>query len=63
MNAALDPQRSVTTDYLSEEDLCNLGGDPSTVARDCPWAIELVALDGTRCWATQDLAMLLEEIR
>ena len=47
------------TDYLSEQDLRDLGVDPSTVARICPWATELVALDGTPCWAAEDVVALL----
>ena len=36
-----------------------LGVDPSMVARICPWATELVSLDGTPCWAAEDVVALL----
>jgi hypothetical protein len=50
----------VPTDYLSEDDLRKRGIEPALVAILCPWAIELLALDGTRCWATDDLTPLFD---
>jgi hypothetical protein len=50
----------VIPDYLSDRDLRDLGLDPECVPALCPWATELTALDGTRCWAAADLAHLLE---
>lgn len=46
-------------DYLTEDDLCDRGIDPALVRIVCPHATELVALDGSRCWAVEDLALLL----
>jgi hypothetical protein len=50
----------VPDDYLSEDDLSDLGIDPDQVQITCPWATELIALDGSRCWAAADLAPVLE---
>jgi hypothetical protein len=46
----------VPDDYLSEADLAAGGVDPDEVSARCPWAVELTALDGSRCWAAADLA-------
>jgi hypothetical protein len=45
----------VPDDYLSEADLAGLDLTPDLVAARFPWAAELTALDGTRCWAAADL--------
>jgi hypothetical protein len=47
-------------DYLSEDDLRDLGIDPGLVPIACPWAVELTGHGGVRCWAAADLAPLLE---
>jgi hypothetical protein len=47
------------SDYLSETDLRALDLDPESVGAICPWAVELRALDGSRCWSRADLAHLL----
>jgi hypothetical protein len=49
----------VPDDYLSEADLAGLGIDPDRVRHACPWAVTLVALDGSRCWAAADLINLI----
>ncbi|MBN9523103.1 hypothetical protein J0H58_32085 [bacterium] len=46
-------------DYLTAADLIALGIDPALVRMCCPWATELTALDGSRCWAAADLTDLL----
>jgi hypothetical protein len=50
----------VPDDYLSEDDLRDLGIEPDLVRVLCPWAVELTGHDGVRCWAAADLAPLLE---
>jgi hypothetical protein len=55
-----EEKQSVPDDYVSEEDLKALGIDPVLVRILCPWTVEMVALDGSRCWAVDDLAPLLE---
>jgi hypothetical protein len=49
----------VPDDYLTAADLVGLGIDPALVRVLCPWAPELTALDGSRCWAVADLDALL----
>ena len=49
----------VPPDYLTEADLHALGIDPDIVRELCPWAVELGALDGSRCWSRADLERLL----
>lgn len=50
----------MNADYLTDRDLRELGLGPESVTALCPWATELTALDGSRCWAAADLAHLLE---
>ncbi|MDB5308812.1 MAG: hypothetical protein JWO38_3014 [Gemmataceae bacterium] len=45
-------------DYLTADDLRALGFDPDAILTWCPWAVELTALDGSRCWAAADLTPL-----
>lgn len=47
-------------DYLTEDQLRDLGIDPDLVRVVCRGATELRALDGARCWSRADLAHLLE---
>jgi hypothetical protein len=47
-------------DYVSEDDLRDLGIDPALVPVLCPGAVELTGHDGVRCWAAADLAPLLD---
>ncbi|HSQ58008.1 MAG TPA: hypothetical protein VLM40_19950 [Gemmata sp.] len=47
-------------EFIGEDDLIALGIDPEIVLMFCPWATELVGLDGKRCWAAEDIALLLE---
>ena len=47
-------------DYVSEDDLRDLGIDSDLVPIVCPWATELIGHDGKRCWARSDLAPLLD---
>jgi hypothetical protein len=47
-------------DYLSEGDLRALDIDPDAIRVLAPHAVELRALDGSRCWPAADLAPLLE---
>ena len=47
-------------DYVSEADLLNYGITLDEVRTHCPWATELIALDGSRCWDVVDLHRLLE---
>lgn len=59
--AAPDPDdRDPANDYLTEDQLRDLGVDPDSVRILAPHATELRALDGARCWARIDLAHLLE---
>jgi hypothetical protein len=51
----------VPNDYLTDDDLRGLDLDPAEVSAWCPWATELVALDGTPCWSAEDLAVLVGE--
>jgi hypothetical protein len=51
-----DPQ----TDYVTEDQLRDRGIDPDAIRILAPHATELRALDGSRCWASADLAHLLE---
>lgn len=46
-------------DFVSEADLSDLALTPVEIRAHCPWATELTALDGSRCWAVLDLASLL----
>ncbi|MBN9517633.1 hypothetical protein J0H58_03795 [bacterium] len=46
-------------DYLTAADLTARGIDPALVRVRCPWATELTAIDGTACWAAEDLIDLL----
>jgi hypothetical protein len=45
-------------DYLSVGDLEALGLSLAWVRHRCPWAVELVALDGSPCWSREDLVLL-----
>lgn len=56
--AAPDP---VGPDYLTEDQLRDLGIDADAICLLAPHAIELRALDGSRCWSHADLAHLLDE--
>jgi hypothetical protein len=47
-------------DYLTEDELRDLGLDPDSIPILAPHATELRALDGSRCWARIGLAHLLE---
>jgi hypothetical protein len=47
-------------DYVTESELRNRGIDPALVRVLCPWAAELRALDGSRCWLRADLTNLLD---
>ena len=47
-------------DYLTEDQLRDLGVDPDMIRVLAPYATELRALDGTRCWAAADLEPLRE---
>lgn len=59
--AAPDPDdRDPAADYLTEEQLRDLGVDPDLVRALAPHATELRALDGSRCWSREDLSPLLE---
>jgi hypothetical protein len=49
----------VPIDYLSEDDLVAIGIDPALVRLLAPWATELVGHGGVRCWAADDLVLLL----
>jgi hypothetical protein len=49
----------VPDDYLTATDLVALGIDPALVRVLCPWALQLTAIDGTACWAVEDLDPLL----
>jgi hypothetical protein len=60
--AAPDPDDrdgAPANDYVSEDQLRALGIDPALVSILCPWATELCAWGGSRCWARADLARLL----
>ncbi len=46
-------------DYLTPTDLEPFGFTADDIRRLCPWAVELVALDGGPCWSRDDLADLL----
>jgi hypothetical protein len=49
--AVIDPDdRDPLTDYLTEDQLRDLGGDPDSIHLLAPHATELRALDGSRCW-------------
>ena len=54
-----DLPASPPADYVSEDDLRELGIDPDLVRTACPWATELIGHSGGRCWAAADLATLL----
>jgi len=59
--AAPDPDdRDEASDFVTEDQLRDQGIDPVLVRATCPWAAELTALDGSRCWCRADLAPLLE---
>jgi hypothetical protein len=61
--AAPDPDdrdRDGASDYVTEQELRDRGIDPALVRVICPWATELHALDGSRCWSRADLRALLE---
>jgi hypothetical protein len=45
-------------DYLTDDDLSDLGLDSSDVARMCPWAVPLTGHDGIACWDAADLEPL-----
>ena len=47
-------------DYVTEGELRDRGIDPALVRVLCPWAAELRALDGSRCWLRADLTNLLD---
>jgi hypothetical protein len=47
-------------DYLTEQDLLGLGFTRDDVARRCPGAVERTALDGSPCWALEDLSPLID---
>ena len=57
--AAPDPD-DPALDYLSEDQLRDLGIDPDLIPVLAPHATELRALDGARCWARADLVHLLD---
>lgn len=61
--AAPDPDdhdRDGATDYVTEQELRDVGIDPALVRIVCPHATELRALGGSRCWSRADLANLLD---
>jgi hypothetical protein len=55
-----EEEHPVPSDYLSEDDLIALGINPILVHIICPWAVELSGHNGVRCWAVDDLALLLD---
>jgi hypothetical protein len=58
---ASDPDdRDPANDYVTEDQLRDLGIDPTLVRIFCPYATELRALDGSRCWPRADLTELLD---
>jgi hypothetical protein len=48
------PAPAIDTDYPYAGDL---GLADAEVRLICPWAAELVALDGTPCWSVDDLGV------
>jgi hypothetical protein len=61
MSAITDPDdRDDDRDYVTEDELRDLGIDPGLVRVVCPWATELTGHGGQRCWARADLALLLD---
>ena len=48
-------------DFVSEDDLRDLGIDPEFVRVLCPHATEYTGHDGKRCWAGDDLKPLFKE--
>lgn len=46
-------------DFVTEDELADLGIDPALVRVLCPWATEYTGSDGRRCWPAADLAPLL----
>ncbi len=58
-----EPEPEPRPDYLSEDDLRELGIEPVLVPLLCPHAVELTGHDGIRCWAASDLTALLEGIK
>lgn len=51
-----DQRRILPQDYVSENDLRDLGIDPDIIRIECPWIVEYVGHDGLRCWDASDLA-------
>jgi len=49
-----------TKDYLSEQDLLDLGIETWRLAELLHCATELLGLDGTRCWASEEIKTLQE---
>jgi hypothetical protein len=55
-----DPDDRDPEDFVTEDQLCTRGIDPTLVGVLCPWATGLRSLDDSRCWLRLDLAVLLE---
>jgi hypothetical protein len=51
-----EPHRDRPEDFVSEDDLRELGIDPDLIRIECPWAVEYTCHDGLRCWHASDIA-------
>jgi hypothetical protein len=54
-----DPNPDRPDDFISEDDLRELGIDPNVIRIACPWAVEYTGHNGVRCWAASDIANFL----
>jgi hypothetical protein len=50
----VNPPRIPSDDYLSAG---QIDLTPAEVRALCPWAVQLVALDGSPCWSAEDLGL------
>jgi hypothetical protein len=51
-----DPHRDRPEDFVSENDLRELGIDPDLIRSVCPWIVEYTGHDGLRCWDVSEIA-------